>query len=127
MAQATGFHDPRYVITAKTRLSPEEQASYPDIAFATVTSRSLNSELTSDHCEDYGEEIVYDGSLPDYPEFFLLNKDMKFFACQPCLVCDNVSVLRLSGCRYSKVINVIGDRSVHYGDIHGDHIIKTAP
>ena len=42
-------------------------------------------------------------------------------------MCDNVSALGLDGCRYAKVITVIGDRSVHYGDIHGDAIIKTAP
>ena len=86
----------------------------------------MNSELTSDHCEDYGEEVVYDGTLPDYPDFFLFDKDIKFPAGQPCHVCDNVSVLGLGGCRYAKVITVKGDRSAHYGDIHGDHIIKTA-
>ncbi len=127
MAQQAGFHDPRYVMTWKTPLSDAEQAKYPDIAFATITSRLMNSELTSDHCEDYGEEVIYDGSLPDYPDFFLYDKDIRFPANQVCHVCDNVSVLGLEGCRYAQVITVQGDRSVHYGDIHGDHIIKTAP
>lgn len=126
LVQAGGFHDPRYVMTWKTPLTDEEQANYPDIAFATVTSRMFNSELTSDHCEDYGEEVIYDGSLPDFPDFFLYDKDIKFPANQPCHVCDNVSVLGLET-HYAKVITVKGDRSVHYGDIHGDHIIKTAP
>lgn len=127
MAQELGFHDPRYVMTWKTPVSDEEAAVYPDVAFATITCRLINSDLTSDHCEDYGEEIVYDGSLPDYPDFFLYDKDIKFPAGQTCHVCDNVSVLGLEGCRYAKVISVKGDRSVHYGDIHGDHIIKCAP
>ncbi len=127
IAQAAGFHDPRYLITNKTPLTEEEAAMYPDIAFATITSRLINSELTSDHCEDYGEEIVYDGSLPDYPEFFLFDKDITFPAGQACHVCDNVSVLGLGDSRYAKVISVKGDRSVHYGDIHGDHVIKCAP
>jgi len=127
MAQAAGFHDPRYVMTWKTPLTAEEQAVYPGIAFATITSRLLASELTSDHCENYGEKVVYDGSLPGYPDFFLFDKDIRFPANQECPVCDNVSALGLDGCRYAKVITVIGDRSVHYGDIHGDAIIKTAP
>ena len=127
MAQAAGFHDPRYVITRKTPVSADEAAVYPGIAFATITCRLLNSELTSDHCEDYGEEIVYDGSLPDYPDFFLFDKDIRFPAGEARHVCDNVSVLGLEGCRYAKVISVKGDRSVHYGDIHGDHIVKCAP
>ncbi len=127
IAQSNGFYDPRYVMTWKTPLNGEEQSLFPNIAFATITSRLINSELTSDHCEDYGEEIIYDGSLPDYPNFFLFDKDIKFPAGQPCHVCDNVSVLGLGGSRYAKVIKVSGDRSIHYGDIHGDHIIKTAP
>lgn len=126
LAQAGGFHDPRYVMTWKTPLTEEEQANYPGIAFATITSRMFNSELTSDHCEDYGEEVIYDGSLPDFPDFFLYDKDIKFPANQPCHVCDNVSVLALET-HYAKAITVKGDRSVHYGDIHGDHIIKCAP
>lgn len=127
MAQGLGFHDPRYLMTWKTPVAEEEQANYPDIAFATITSRLINSELNSDHCEDYGEEIVYDGSLPDYPEFFLFDKDIKFPSGKQCHVCDNVSVLGFEGCRYAKVIKVIGSRDVHCGDIHGDHIIKCAP
>lgn len=126
LAQAGGFHDPRYVMTWKTPLTEDEQAHYPGIAFATITSRMFNSELTSDHCEDYGEEVIYDGSLPDFPDFFLYDKDIKFPANQPCHVCDNVSVLALET-HYAKAITVKGDRSVHYGDIHGDHIIKCAP
>ena len=127
VCQQCGFYDPRYVMTWKTPLTEAEQAQYPGIAFATITTRIMNSELTCDHCEDYGEEVIYDGSLPDYPDFFLYDKDIKFPANTQCHVCDNVSVLGLEGCRYAKVIKVIGDRSVHYGDIHGDHIIKTAP
>ncbi len=127
IAQESGFHDPRYVMTWKTPLTEEEQAIYPDIAFATITSRLINSELTCDHCEDYGEEVVYDGSLADYPDFFLFDKDIKFPANKTCHVCDNVSVLGLGNSRYKKVIKVSGNRDVHYGDIHGDHIIKTAP
>ena len=126
IAQGLGFHDPRYVVTRKTPLTDAEASLFPGIAFATVTCRLLNSELTSDHCEDYGEEVVYDGTLPDYPDFFLFDKDIKFPAGKPCHVCDNVSVLGLGGCRYAKVITVKGDRSAHFGDIHGDHIIKTA-
>ena len=126
MALAAGFHAPRYLMTWKTPVSDEEAALFPDIAFATITSRLINSELTSDHCEDYGEEIIYDGTLPGFPEFFLFDKDIKFPAGKACHVCDNVSVLA-HATRYAKVISVKGSRDVHYGDIHGDHIIKCAP
>lgn len=126
LAQAGGFHDPRYVMTWKTPLSAQERKTFDGVSFATITCRLINSELTSDHCEDYGEEIVYDGSLPDYPDFFLFDKDIKFPTGKTCHVCDNVSVLGLAT-RYAKAIAVEGARDVHYGDIHGDAIIKCAP
>lgn len=126
LAQAGGFHDPRYVMTWKAPLSTREKKMFGDVSFATITCRLINSELTSDHCEDYGEEIVYDGSLPDYPDFFLYDKDIKFPTGKSCHVCDNVSVLGLAT-RYAKAITVEGTREVHYGDIHGDAVIKCAP
>ena len=46
MAQELGFHDPRYVMTWKTPVSGEEAAVYPDVAFATITCRLINSDLT---------------------------------------------------------------------------------
>ncbi len=126
LAQAGGFHDPRYVMTWKTPLSSRERKTFDGVSFATITCRLINSELTSDHCEDYGEKITYDGSLPDYPDFFLFDKDIAFPSGTSCHVCDNVSVLGLAT-RYAKVLAVEGTRDVHYGDIHGDAIIKCAP
>ena len=99
---------------------------YPGIAFATITCRLLNSELTSDHCEDYGEEIIYDGSLPDYPDFFLYDKDIRFPAGKQRHVCDNVTALGLQGCRYSKVIKEMCIRDRVYGEheVGGLHVIQ---
>ena len=125
LAQAAGFHDPRYVMTWKAPLSSREKKTFGDIAFA-ITCRLINTELTSDHCENYGEEIVYDGSLPDYPDYFLFDKNIKFATGKTCHVCDNVSALGL-GTRYAKVLSVEGTRETHFGDIHGDAIVKCAP
>ena len=113
-------------MTWKAPLSSREKKTFGDIAFATITCRLINTELTSDHCENYGEEIVYDGSLPDYPDYFLFDKNIKFATGKTCHVCDNVSALGL-GTRYAKVLSVEGTRETHFGDIHGDAIVKCAP
>ena len=44
LVQANGFLDPRYLFTNKTPVSEEEQALFPDVAFATITTRLLSWE-----------------------------------------------------------------------------------
>ena len=126
LVQAAGFLDPRYLITNKAPLTDEEQSLFPDIAFATITTRLIKTDKQEDVCESYGETVTYKGTLPDFPDFFLFDKDIKFPTGKPCTVCGNVSTL-VYDTRYGKVFDMTGDRSQHIGDTHGDHIIKVAP
>ncbi len=127
LAQDAGFADPRYLYTWKTPLTDEEQAHYPDTAFATITARLMATDLTEDVCESFGETVTYKGTLPDFPDYFLFDKDIKFPTGKTCTVCGNVTGTVSYGSRYAAVFDVTGDRSQHIGDTHGDHIIKCAP
>ena len=126
LAQANGFADPRYPLTFKTPLSEEEQAMFPDIAFATITARLMNSDWTEDVCESFGEKVTYKGNLEDYPNEFLFDYNIKFPAGVEVTVCNNVSALAAHS-RYKDAFEYEGNRDQHIGDTHGDHIIKTAP
>lgn len=128
LVQANGFNDPRYLMNFKTPLTDAEKEAYGDVVFATLTVRILNSTWTEDVCESYGETVEYDGSLPDYPDFFLFEHNIKFPAGKACEVCGNVSGLA-AWSRYSKVFTVTGDRSTHKGDTHHayDALIANAP
>ncbi len=118
--------DPRYLMTFKTPLEAGEQGLFPDIAFATITARVMNSHWAEDVCESYGETVTYKGTLPDYPDYFLFDTNIKFTTGKTCPVCGNVSSIA-GHSRYSAVFDITGDRSQHIGDTHGDHIIKCAP
>lgn len=125
IVQAAGFFDPRYPLTFKTPLTDEEQALFPEISFATITCRLLKSQWTEDVCESFGETVSYKGNLPDYPECFLFDHQIRFPAGQSFQVCNNVSALMHT--RYAVAFDYEGSREVHIGDTHGDHIIKVAP
>lgn len=129
VVQQLGFNDPRFLITNKAPLSDKEAELFPGTAFATITSRLVNTPYTSDVCEDYGELVTYKGGLPDYPDYFLFDKDIKFPVGKECHVCDNVTSLVIPefGGRYASVFEYKGSRDHHVGDTHGDHIIKVAP
>ena len=126
LAQAAGFMDPRHLITFKTPLSSAEAAAFGDVSFATITSRLINTNLTEDICESFGEKITYLGTLTDFPDYFLFDKDIKFPAGVECTVCGNVTGT-VGTNRYKEVFEVTIDRSCHIGDTHGDSIIKVAP
>ena len=128
LVQANGFNDPRYLMNWKTPLSDAERAKYGDVEFATITVRVLKSQWTEDVCESYGETVTYDGSLPDYPDFFLFEHNIKFPTGKDCTVCGNVSGLAAHS-RYAKVFKVVGDRTTHIGDTHHayDALVVNAP
>lgn len=129
LLQANGFNDPRYLMNWKTPLTAAEQEKYGDVTFATCTVRALKSQWTEDVCETYGEMITYDGSLPDYPDFFLFENNIKFPAgTQAGPVCGNVTAVTVHS-RYAKLFQTEGDRSVHWGDTHHayDDLILNAP
>ena len=128
LIQANGFNDPRYLMNWKTPLSEDERAKYGEVEFATLTVRTLKSEWTEDVCESYGETVVYDGSLPGFPDFFLFEWNIKFPTGKECMVCGNVTSLAKHS-RYAKVWTVGGDRTTHIGDTHHayDGLIVNAP
>lgn len=128
LVQSVGFNDPRYLMNWKTPLAAAEQEKYGDVTFATITVRLLKSDWTEDVCESYGEVVTYDGSLPDYPDFFLFENNIKFPAGQGFPVCGNVTGLAAHS-RYAKVFTVEGDRTTHIGDTHKayDELILNAP
>lgn len=119
--------DPRFLITNKTPLSAEEKQAFDGIAFATITCRVMNSPVAEDVCEAFGETITYDGSLPDFPDYFLFDKDIKFPKGITCTVCSNVAAVAAYGSRYGVCLNYTGNEERHLGEIAGDRIIKTAP
>lgn len=129
IAQQLGFSDPRYLIANKTPVTEKESALFDGTSFATITCRLVNTPYTSDVCEDYGEFVTYKGGLPDFPDYFLFDKDIKFSVGKRCHVCNNVTSLVIPefGGRYAAVFEYEGSRERHAGDTHGDHIIKAAP
>ena len=128
LVQANGFNDPRYLMNFKTPLTAAERETYGDVEFATLTVRILNSNWSEDVCESYGETVTYDGSLPDYPDFFLFENNIKFPTGKECTVCGNVTSVAAHS-RYSKVFKVVGDRTTHIGDTHHayDALVVNAP
>jgi len=67
-----------------------------------------------DACEDYGQIAVYNGQMSESPFKFELNDKHVFYKNKPERVCDNTAIM-LSGIRFNKYFQVIGNFKEHFG------------
>lgn len=65
-------------------------------------------------CEDYGQAARYRGTIPGYPDAFVLDEGHVFETGRAQLVCGNTAMM-LSETRYGAHFDVLGDRSRHFG------------
>lgn len=106
-----------YRVMSKRKISvddPSAAAKTGNIGFYSMTIRAFKLDNLEDICEDYGQAVVYSGTIPGCPYQFQLDNHHIFIANKPLLVCGNTASM-LKETRYGRHFKIIGDRSVHYG------------
>ncbi len=93
---------------------PELQERVGELCFYSATYRLFRVANAEAGREDYGQEAVYRGTIPEYPAEFRLDKDSLFRAGEPTPVCGNTYRL-LKSSRFSVHFELIGDNSHHLG------------
>jgi len=101
---------------------PEIHEKAGRIDFYSITVRAFKIDGLEDQCEDYGQVVMYRGTLPESPHTFVLDDHHTFIAGKPYTVCGNIASM-LSETRYAKHFQVTGDRSVHYGLFDCGHAV----
>ena len=81
--------------------------------FRSITFRVFKLSL-EDKCEDYGQVVVYRGTIPETPHFFILDDHHRFEVNRPMLVCGNTADM-LGKSAYRDHFIIQGDKSVHFG------------
>tara|TARA_B100000315_G_C14556557_1_gene578444 strand:- start:412 stop:903 length:492 start_codon:yes stop_codon:yes gene_type:complete len=105
-----------YRVIAKKRIkvdSPKLKAKCQGIDFYSFTIRLFKLAL-EDICEDYGQSVVYSGTMPGHPHQFILDDHHIFIANKQMLVCGNTADM-LEKSRYGKYFKINGDKSTHFG------------
>ena len=119
MMERSGFADFRYKSIRALDLNNESIiAKVGFINFTERTVRAFKLDDLEDICEDYGQVVIYNGSILGYPHFFDLDNHHRFFTGKPLLVCGNTASMLLKT-RFAAAFKVIGDRSTHYGAFDG--------
>jgi len=84
------------------------------IQFDSATIRAFKLDSLEDQCEDYGQSVLYRGTVPSAPRVFELDPAHRFEKGRPERVCGN-SAAMIQETRFAKHFEVIGDRSEHFG------------
>ncbi len=119
LVRCTGFTDPRLVEDRPIELTdPKLAARVGAVRFYSATYRMFRLEGLEDACEDYGQAVIYRGTIPWFPHRFRLDKRHEMDAGRVFPVCGNTwRMLRQT--RFAPHFEFIGDFSRHYGIFPG--------
>ena len=119
MSRAAGFGDPRQVehrpLTIENR--DLEQRVAP-IGFISATYRLFKLPALEPACEDYGQAVIYKGTISHAPQEFSLDDHHIIQTGKVFPVCGNTWMM-LKNTRFARHFEFIGDFSTHYGIFKG--------
>jgi arsenite methyltransferase len=119
MAKAAGFLDPRLVTSRPIEITHEAVRQKLGAAkFFSATYRMFKLVSLETACEDYGQGVIYKGSVAEEPDAFLLDGHHVMERGKVFPVCGN-SWRMLAETRFRPHFDFVGDFSTHYGIFPG--------
>lgn len=118
MARRAGFPDPRLVTHRPLTIENKVlEAKVAPIAFTSATYRLFKLDLEPE-CEDYGQAVIYKGSVPHAPHAFVLDGGHRIETGKVFPVCGNTWKM-LADTRFAAHFDFIGTFDTHYGIFAG--------
>ncbi len=119
LAKRCGFTDPRLVTDRPLTVNNAEQrGKLGNIRFFSATYRLFKLEGLETACEDYGQAVIYHGTIPHHPDRFLLDKHHRIETGRVFPVCGNTWRM-LHETRFHDHFDFLGDGETHYGIFPG--------
>lgn len=119
LAKQTGFRDPRLVTDSPIEIRDDRIAhAVRGVRFYSATYRLFKLPMLEPACEDYGQAVVYRGTVPHEPNQFVLDGHHAFPTGKAIPVCGNTFAM-LKHTRFAAHFDFIGDQSRHFGIFAG--------
>lgn len=119
LAQRHGFADPRLVDDRPLAITdPELAPRVGNLNFFSATYRLFKLDALETACEDYGQAVIYRGSIPEHRDRFVLDKHHDIQTGKVFPVCGNTWRM-LRDTRFAAHFDFIGDFTRHYGLFEG--------
>lgn len=115
LSKRHGFADPRLVEDRPLEITdPAIAAVTGTLRFFSATYRLFKLDGLEPACEDYGQAVIYRGSVPDNAHVFVLDKHHFIEAGKVFPVCGNTWAM-LADTRFREHFEFIGNFNTHYG------------
>ncbi|WP_444904883.1 methyltransferase domain-containing protein [Microbulbifer sp. CnH-101-E] len=115
LAQASGFRDSRLVESRPLEVTNALLlARCGSVRFYSASYRLFKLAGLEKDCEDYGQAVVYKGSIPEQPTEFVLDGHHRIEKGRVFSVCGNTWKM-LAETRLAPHFDFIGDFSQHFG------------
>ncbi len=119
MAKQAGFLDPRLVTSRPISVENEAmRAKLGQAKFFSATYRLFKLDELEPACEDYGQAVVYKGTVADQPNAFALDGHHLIERGKVFPVCGNTWRM-LADTRFAPHFDFVGDFATHYGIFPG--------
>lgn len=119
LGKRSGFADPRLVESRRLTIeNPVIEKKLGNIRFYSATYRLFNIEHLEPACEDYGQAVIYKGTLKNCPHAFKLDDHHVIETGKVFPVCGN-TWLMLEKSRFAEHFDFIGSFDTHYGIFEG--------
>lgn len=119
LAKAAGFADPRLVEDRPLEVTDSKlSARTGNIRFFSATYRLFKLPRLESACEDYGQAVVYKGTVPQSENNFVLDKHHNIAAGKVFPLCGNTWQM-LSETRFAKHFDFVGNFKQHFGIFEG--------
>ena len=116
IAKREGFQDPRLVCDRPLVVTdPELTKRLGPIKFHSATYRLFNIAELEDACEDYGQAVIYKGTIPNNLNEIIFDKHHLIEKNKVFPVCGNTYRM-LSQSRFSPHFDYIGNFNTHFGN-----------
>jgi SAM-dependent methyltransferase len=118
-ARRAGFADPRRVTARPLTIeNPALEARVAPLKFLSATYRLFKLDALESDCEDYGQAVIYRGTVPNAPHAFVLDDHHTMPTGKVFPVCGNTWRM-LAETRFAPHFEFIGDFSTHHGIFEG--------
>jgi len=115
LAHRHAFADPRLVEDRPLAITdPKLSPRVGNLKFFSATYRLFKLDGLETACEDYGQAVIYRGTIPEQPHRFILDQHHAIEAGRVFPVCGNTWHM-LHDTRFQQHFEFIGNFSRHYG------------
>ena len=119
LAKKVGFQSPRLLSCSPITVSnPGMRQLLGAAKFASITYRLFKlPDLLEPECEDYGQLVLYKGTVPGSEGEYVLDAEHSFEVGKPTRVCGNTAAMVGEGGQswLARHFEVVGGRDKHYG------------